>query len=481
MNIMRSKLQDDTDSKKKQQLNNLTKMYLKVIEEQKPEVVQTVPRMTKTKTNQSKSPLSVTKVPQQCGVFRKKDKKDDTSSESHKVIELSHSDFLMPFSVKEIRELIPKTPSESFIDEETEGSSKLIASNISTEQKDKIQKNLSRNIQEFSDAVVRSRSKSDQQRQLETSSPYSLSFYKTTELVPSAHRQKDKEKLSIEPDININIVQDYQKKIKDLENHNLELISQISSYRSITTTNIKESVSEKELDNLNPAINHLFEALNVFMEKIGEEDIITPDTNDPVEAIYELSNYLISKTYITKKKQIDNGEELKKFEFQSQSEIPESDILPSQSVYDDAQNDFEMFSQEKCIDNDKNEFEDKMRKLLIPREAEDESELEDHRPELQTRKLHLSSSLDLIPTFPEISNLNETYQLNSRDRSRIKPAEQISNDQVHQLMKEVLQVKKQLRRIESNMLGIVITPQKSEEMEPISFNISGIDASFRDV
>jgi hypothetical protein len=524
---MKAKILDENDHKK-QQLKNLTKMYLKVIEEPKVEVEPTVPRLSNLgrKSNLSKSPMATNKLPTQGGVFRKKNRLDDGQANVPTLIEGRQSNLIEPLSKRELQEMIPRTPSDSFINETKDDTVNTSSNTINTEQKDNIENNLKDNIREFSEAISRKRAHSE--RQLEIASLYTMTIYKTLDHIPTAHRPRNQDELSSEPDINNKLVFEYQKKIQELENEKSELISQISSQRTIADP--WESKLPKADDchtEIISALHHLKDVLNVFMEKRGEADVTLSSDTDPVETIYNLANLLINKTPQVEKvresedtvlepKEIPNH-----LDFESQSEITLMEAYPNNSLCDDVQKNFGILlsksesKRERVSYDEKMGFVDKVRMILESKREEEplenkvleesleskvleepledkvleepledkvlEEPLEDKVLEDQkTQKISQGSSLESIADKSEVDMPIFKYEVTHCDPPSLPEYYRGQNINVGMLIEEVMNVKRQLRRIESSMRGISIPPVSIDELENVSFDISEMDASFKE-
>ena len=122
-------------------------------------------------------------------------------------------------------------------------------------------------------------------------------------------------------------------------------------------------------------------------------------------------------------------------------------------------------------------FEDKVRMLLVSKESEEDSQKPVKTKPAPKRK---NIEFEPIPTSVSDLDLSRTHQLIGKDRSRNTPSDRTQNVDVQVLFKEVMRVKRQLKRIESNIHEIGVAPTKTDDLESVSFNISGVDSSFRD-
>ena len=474
---MKSRLKDESDSKKSH-MKSLTKMYLKAIEEPKTEVVQTVPRTNiSVRRIEVKSPISTGRFPAQGGVFKKKRQVDDQQfSNSVGEAELKAADFDLPFSAKEIREMIPKTPADSFIIETNLSESTESLSMLDSDKKESIEGNLRANLKDFSEAVAKCSSRSI--RSLETGKAYSVTFYKTQEPIPTAHKPKSREELSSVFDLNAQIIQDYQKKISELEQQNLSLNQQLSSQRTISIQSPAHSDSLM-VEEIRPALNTLIDALNSLLEKKREKPISLDPNEDLLKIINEATGSLIQKSQrmiLLESKCFDDPAQPN---FEGPSIIQEKEPLLNLSFLEDVERNVNLLQSklETSPNVARPTFEDKVRMLLVSKESEEDSQKPVKTKPAPKRK---NIEFEPIPTSVSDLDLSRTHQLIGKDRSRNTPSDRTQNVDVQVLFKEVMRVKRQLKRIESNIHEIGVAPTKTDDLESVSFNISGVDSSFRD-
>lgn len=474
---MKSRLKEESDSKKSQ-MKNLTKMYLRAIEEPKAEVVQTVPRTSISgRRIEVKSPISTSRLPTQGGVFKKKRQADDQQfSNQGGEAELKAADFDLPFSAKEIREMIPKTPTDSFISEPNVSESTQSLSMVDPDKKESIQDNLRANLKDFSEAVAKCSSRSI--RSLDTGKAYSVTFYKTQEPIPTAHKPKSKEQISSEFDLNTQIIRDYQKKINELEHQNLSLTHQLSSQRTISIDSPVHSDS-LVLEEIRPALTTMIDALNALLERKKEKPISIDPKSDLMQIINETTDSLIHKSQrmiLLESKCFDDPSQPN---FEGPSIIQEKEPLLNLSFLEDVERNVNLLQSklEATPILAQPTFEDKVRMLLVSKESEeDNKKLDKQKPVSKKQNIVIES----IPNSMSDLDLSRTHQLIGKDRSRGTPPDRTQNVDVQVLFKEVMRVKKQLKRIESNIHEIGIAHPKSEDLESVSFNISGVDSSFKD-
>jgi hypothetical protein len=474
---MKSRLKEESEAKKSQ-MKNLTKMYLKAIEDPKIDVLQTVPKTSISgRRIEVKSPISTTRLPTQGGVFKKKRQADEQQFLNDRGDgEIKAADFELPFSAKEIREMIPKTPTDSFISEPNVSESTESISILDSEKKESIQDNLRANIKDFSDAVAKCSSRSI--RNLDTSKAYTVTFYKTQEPIPTAHRPKTKEQISNEFDVNTQIIRDYQKKISELEQQNLNLTQQLSSQRTISIEPPRHSDS-MVLEEARPALTTMIDALNALLERKKEKPISVDPKGDLMDIINEATESLIQKSQrmILLESKCFDDPSLPNFE--GPSIIQEKEPLLNLSFLEDVERNVNLLQNklEASPILAHQTFEDKVRMMLVSKESEDESKKPDNQKPTSKKQNLL---FEPIPTSMSDLDLSRTHQFIGKDRSRGTPPDRTQNVDVQVLFKEVMRVKKQLKRIESNIHEIGIAHPKNEELESVSFNISGVDSSFKD-
>lgn len=486
---MRSKAKDVPDPSKKS-MKNLTKMYLKAIEDQLPEATQTVPRfsMIGRNTNLSKSPIDTTKISHGESIFKKKQKKDPhqkpvtSIGNDTKPIEFGRS-----ISPKHNHQAGPEV-SDNYLPNDPfnqKPSSSLAV--VDCDQKTKTEIDSKENFQNFMHEV--SDHKVVSSRTLETASLYHFSFFGVNDQKTSnnveAYPQTDQNKLEVCSEV----IKDYHKKITELERANNELLLQLASYRTVLpeSRNHDEKDSQKTIQS---ALDHLIDALNSFMENNEQDSFKFQRSQDPIEMIYEIAKEIMSKTY-NKRPQInnpsnDNEEPCLKNKSQfisAEFQIPDFEFCQNE---DDNKGLHDLKNRKLICRNHNSEeklhFVEKLRLLLVSR-IEDDS-FEDIKPVIQTRKMHLNLSQNLKPSTLEYSSPIDCPKTSAKKitQSFSSNGQQIIN--VSDLLKEFMEVKRIMKNIESDIIHFGYFTEASsltmKDADSLSLNISEDECIFQE-
>lgn len=517
-------------------MKNLTKMYLKAIEERNPEAGQTVPPMTKQakKVKVPKPTQSLKRIPTIPSMFKKKVKFDDENEEQPVLIESRPADFDFYCTPQSLREMIPRTPADSFIAENDKSRNTALSTSfqLDSEQKGKIETSLKSNLHGIASLV--SKGKTQSIRTLQTSNPYKMSFYKTSDNISASSQKRiGDDDSSQEIDINSKAVEAHKKKIRELEERNNELVNQLNSQRFLSDdfdsakgkektgpkyTDLKyqpmESlIEETDIDQqmlllrhhnelltkenaslanqskqLSSSLKKFIDVLNSYTKKKGDGPIRVNPYSEPADKLAELVTIVSKKVNgVNIKEESVKSEKLKQ-EFEGHSEISQVEQFKCDSIFDELEastsNVLEIKSsgdrkyRHQNLMEERGDFMDKMRNLMVSMNQE---ELENARNTNQNQRSNFSSTLDLMPKPSKINSFSRTDRVSNTDMSVDNSAKnRTMNISMTLLLEEIEKVKKKLKELEENMKtkgGNSLL----RECESVSYNISEIESSFKDL
>ena len=530
---MRKKQSGDETEKS---MKNLTKMYLKAIEERNPEPGQTAPMPTK-QSQKVKTPdttQSLRRIPTGSNMFKKKTKFEKGHDDHAVLMESRPAEFDFCVMPESLRSMIPRTPADSFIGSfDKSRNTRLSASfELDDEQKDKIETNLKNNLQGIANLV--NKGKKESNHTLETSDHYRLSPDKNFDSTSSNSGKKNKaNNISGDRDASDQLMDEYKKKIRELEARNNYLVNQLNSQRFLsddfgkakekaqsgtkytdlryqpmgalieeTDTNqqilllrhqnellTKENTNfTKQQKQLGIILKKVIEFFDEYSKQKGDRPLRVNPYSDPVDKLTELAGIL--SRLIDGASSKNEGMNSGKFrqEFEGQSEISQIDHVNCDSLFDEFEsspgNVLEIKSnndrkyRHANLADDKGNFLDRMRNLMLSMQ---QAEMENPLNSSQNPRSSLSSTLDLMPKPTNTHNFSRTDKVSNTDMSAEGSIRNRTlNISVNLLLEEIERVKRKLKEIEVNMKTKGGT-SVLKECETVSFNISEIESSFKDL